>query len=313
MPPDVEQQRARLSMVGPPSFPPPPPPQDPSSSPPPLDHTYETPPTLLKSRSTEEAPRARKEPVKPLPTATFATDGDVEDEITPGYDVIARPKRNRDKSGKKGSGANGKKLPPVKQRSFPEYSSERLQPPSSACALYKDENAKSARTTCISRSPHLYEAVLDDFVVENSPLSAESAHPSKVAVHRPSHIYESPDDVRKQVRPKGTAKKRPPPPAPPTSAAKPDNAPPIVTTETTDGTDPPNGAISRNSQNSDSNMASPVAEIVSNPLSYLGANMAGKRLTVDIQYNVDEEEERESNEPKFLFNKGRLSHFIPVS
>lgn len=321
--PDVKEQSARLSMVGPPSFPPPPPPQDPSSSPP-LEHTYEAPTAIAKSKSTEEAaPRAHKEPAKPPPTAVFSIDADLEDEITPGYEIVTRVKKNRAKSAKKSSRVDTpvKKSPPSKQRSLPENSTDDLKPPLPPPALYKDENAKSSvRSAVIPRSPHLYEAVSDDVIESNRLAAAESSKPSStVAIPRHSHTYETLDDVKnsKKARPtKGrlTAKKRPPPPAPPISGAKPDSGLPIVTTETTDGgSSPPNGVAQRSAVNSSSSLASPVAEIVSNPMSYLGANMAGKKLTVDIQYDADAEEEKESNEPKFLFNKGRLSHFIPVS
>ena len=321
MPPDVKQQSVRLSMVGPPSFPPPPPPEDASSSPP-LGHTYEAPPTLANGRCTEDAtPKVPKEPVKPPPTAVFSIDDDIEDEITPGYEIVTRVKKSRAKSAKKSSRVEApvKKSPPTKQRSLPEDIAAGLKPPLPAHVLFKDENAKSsAPSAVIPRSPHLYEAVSDD-VIESNRLAAESSRPlPNVAVPSCSHTYETLDDVKnsRKARPtKGrpsTTKKRPPPPAPPT---KPDNGPPIVTTETTDGaTDPPtNGVARRSALNSSSSIASPVTEIVSNPMSYLGANMAGKRLTVDIQYDADGEEERESNEPKFLFTKGRLSHFIPVS
>ena len=312
MPPDVKQQSVRLSMVGPPSFPPPPPPEDASSSPP-LGHTYEAPPTLANGRCTGDAtPKVPKEPAKPPPTAAFAIDDDIEDERTPGYEIVTRVKKSRAKSAKKSSRVDApvNESPPTKQRSLPEDIVAGLKPPLPAPALFKDVNAKSsARSAVTQRSPHLYEAVSDDVIESNRP----NQPLPNVAVPRCSHTYETLEDVKKARPTKGrplTTKKRPPPPAPPT---KPDNGPPIA--ETTDGaTDLPTSGVARRSAlNSSSSIVSPVTEIVSNPMSYLGANMAGKRLTVDIQYDADEEEERETNEPKFLFTKGRLSHFIPVS
>ena len=308
LPQDLEKQRARLSLTGPPSFPPPPPPPDTALSSPPLDHTYEAPPRPFKSKPSEEpSSRARKPPAKPPPlSASF--DADVEDEVTPGYDVVSKPKRAREKKTSSSELATNK-LSPNKQKSLPDHGSLQLSP--TAFGMQKDERAKSARSTYIPRSPHLYEAVPDE-VLDSNRQTTESARASAIVVPRHAHIYESPEEVRKKVRRKGpTSKKRPPPPAPPATPAKPDQA---VSTVTSDNGDSPNGTAQlRTAANtSASSMASPVTEIASNPMAYLSTNMAGKRLTVDIQYK-EEEEERDSKEPKFLFNKGRLSHFIHVS
>ena len=280
----------------------------------------------MNSRSTEATgtPKVEKAPAKPPPHSAVFTIDDVEDEVTPGYEIVTRVK-NRAKSANKGSRVDApvKKSPPTKQKSLPEDITAGLKPPLPPPVLYKDEKAKSpAPSAVIARSPHLYEAVSEEVIESNRlTVEAESSRPSStVSVPRCSHTYETLDDVKNSKRPRptkgrpSTAKKRLPPPAPPTSAAKQDSGSPNVTAEMTNGAaDSPNGGVRRSALNSSSSIASPVAEIVSNPMSYLGANMAGKRLLVDIQYDADEEEERETNEPKFLFNKGRSSHFIPVS
>ena len=312
LPQDVEKQRARLSLTGPPSFPPPPPPQDPSSSPS-LGHTYETPPATLAKKSSEEGTSRIHKPPAKLPAftgASFASDADIEDELTPGYDVVSKPKINREKK-PLGADLTINKTPPTKQRSLPDHSS--LQPSPTGSPLHRDGRAKSARSNFIPRSPHLYEPV--DDILETKRLAHGAAKPPAIVIPRRSHIYESAEEVKKKICQKGpTSRKRPPPPAPPVSAAKVDNGVPSVTTQTADDSDSANGVVQRRTAaTSSNNIASPVAELVNNPMTYLGTNMAGKRLTVDIQYDVDEEEERESSEPKFLFNKGRISHFIHVS
>lgn len=294
---DVEHQRARLSVVGPPSFPPPPPPPKPLSSSPPEDHMYETPPALVQMKSVPDSTQchAAEENTQP-PTSSDK----LEDDWTPGYDIISNPK-NR-KSAKKPAAKLPTKLSPSTKQALPE--SQGHPPSSPLSGLYKDERAKLSSSTVASRSPHLYEAVLDE-VLESNRAEAAAPRPASIAVPRRSHIYETPSEVRKKLRRK-TPKKRPPP-APPIDTTKPDHSVPIAATELDEES---NGQPKDGSYDA---LSTPVSEIVSNPISYLGPDLAGKRLTVDIQYNLGEEEEKESNEPKFLFKKGHSSSFIRVS
>ena len=345
---DVEQQRARLSIVGPPSFPPPPPPPPPAeqlSSTPPENHMYETPPALMKSQSVKEpSSQARKEGGKPPAVPPPASNDGEDEEITlPGYDALTKPKKSSVKS-KKGISADLERSPPTKQRSVPEVvaGGGSDAPPllSPLGNMYRDRRAKLASSTVIPRSPHLYEAVSDDFFEGTNRASTEEATATAsrpatiVVVPRHAHIYESADEVRSKMnktRRKASSKKRPPPPAPPTTttaaaatnATKPDDAVPnaAANSATKDVIDGPSGPSPRRSAvvtgNSATSLTSPVTELVANPTSYLGTDLlGGKKLTVDIQYDVTGEEETEQetmSEPRFLFHKGHTSNFIRVS
>ena len=290
---DVEQQRARLSVVGPPSFPPPPPPEE-VSPPPQEDHMYETPPALVKSSlapdPTQEHHHARED-VKAPPTCTAGEN--LKDDFIPGYDVVSNPKSG---------GGKPAKPPPLKQTSAAENSNPQSLPP--PVDMYKDERAKLTCSAIIPRSPHLYEAVPDEMFGAD-----ENARPASIAIPRRVHLYESPSEVHKKMRRDPPPKKRPPPP-PPTAVTKPDHNIPNVATEQVDS---PNEVVRPKPNNA---LVSPVTEIVSNPTAYLGTDLAGKKLTVDIQYDVEEEEEEEegeAREPRFLFHKQHCSNFIHVS
>lgn len=283
----IQQQVAKLSVAGPPSFPPPPPPEDVSSPPPPVDHMYETTPALKKKELSQDSCQSQeKEAPKPAATVTNTT---LKDDWTPGYDVVSKPKK------KTRIATSSQKSPSVNEPS-----------PTSPLDLVKDSRVKSK---LFERAPHLYEAVSDNFGAPDEP-GQGSGRPKNILVPmRHTHIYESADEIQSkvQVRPKShiPSRKRPPPP------------PPDVTTPTkSDGGLPAAAAAeqanlpNRPKPSPDNNkIASPVAEIVSNPMSYLGTDLAGKKLMVDIH----QEGEEEGREPRFLFSKGHSSSFIRVS
>ena len=251
-----------------------------------------------KSTKNSAAKQRVKENVQP-PTNNDKLD----DDWTPGYDVVSKPKNGKST---KNSTAKLTKQSLLTHQSLPEHSLPEgadQQPSSPLAGLYKDERAKFSRSTVTPRSAHLYEAVSDEVLESNR--AAEAARPASIAVPRRSHIYETPSEVRKKMR-RNTPKKRPPP-SPPTHKTKPDNSVPIVATT------PDKDSNGHPKTDPYSALSTPVSEIVSNPISYLGPDLAGKRLTVDIQYNEGEDEEKESNEPIFLFNKGHSSSFIRVS
>ena len=294
---DVEQQRARLSDVGPPSFPPPPPPQD-NSPLPPQDHMYETPPALMQTKPQQDSLQEHDTKQTSKPPVAAPSDEKIKDDWTPGYDVVSNPKKV--KSAKCSPDSPLKNSPP-------EESAQQLSP---SMQLKIGDRTKTCRSTVFVRSPHLYESVPDDRF-ENS--ADECARPKTILVPMRSHIYESPDEVRKKVRKKPPPKKRPPPPPPTnvTTPTKTDNNVPMIATGPAEQVDPPTPPA-RPKSNVNNALTSPVAEIVSNPVSYLGADLGGKRLTVDFQYDM-KDDEKDAKEPKFLFNKGHSSSFIRVS
>lgn len=284
----IQQQAARLSAAGPPSFPPPPPPEDPSS-PTPVDHMYEMTPALKKKEASQDPSESQgSEPTRPPPT-----NNTLEDDFTPGYDVVSKPKK-RKKSSPNSSNAQ---VSPLES----ELSSPTANFPLN---LVKDNRIKSA---IIERAPHLYEAVPDSF---GKPDKAGGNRPKNIAVPmRHTHIYESADDIQPKVRPKSRlpSKKRPPPPPPSATTPTKADAPSIA-----EQANPIPSVPVRPRVNPTNKISSPVAELVSSPMSYLGADLAGKRLTVDVQSDQGEDN-AEGKEPRFLFNKGHSSSFIRVS
>ena len=302
-------------MTGPPSFPPPPPPSEFSPSPPPEDHMYEVPPALSKLRQLSQEPPQEQSDTKAavkVPVSTAPVDSKLDDDgWTPGYDVISKPK----KKGKKPVPGSGSPKPPRKQKSLPVESDQTppfLPPPAQQqpMLLVKEERAKSSQLTMFERPPHLYEVVPDN-VLPNE--TGQRARPKTVLVPmRHTHIYESAEEAQKQVRPKSRIPPRTkrPPPAPP-GAFTPTKACENLPSIATDQVDSSNGVVvqPRANTNNHNLVPSPVKEIVSNPTSYLGINLSGKRPTMDIQ---QPDEKEEVKEPVFLFSKGRSSCFIRV-
>ena len=280
----IQQQAARLSAVGPPSFPPPPPPED-APSPTALDHMYEMTPALIKKEASQDPCEGHgKEATRPA--ATVTNDG-LEDDFVPGYDVVSKPKKKK----KSSTNASSTQTSPLANE----------QSPTSPLNLVKDNRVKS---TIIERAPHLYEAVSDSF---GAPEEPGRNRPKNIVVPmRHTHIYESADDIQPKVRPKSRLPSRKRPPPPPPTATTPDTSAPSIAAEQT------NLPSVRPKVTPTNKMSSPVAELVSSPMSYLGADLAGKKLTVDIQSDQGEDNV-EGKEPRFLFNKGHSSSFIRVS
>ena len=313
---EVQTQVARFSMAGPPSFPPPPPPppSEFSPSPPPEDHMYEVPPALSKLRQLSQEPPQEQSDTKAaakVPVTTVPVDSKLDDDgWTPGYDVISKPKK-----GKKPVPGSGSPKPPRKQKSLPAESDQTppfLPPPAQQqpMLLVKEERAKSSQSTVFERPPHLYEVVPDNVLLDET---GQRARPTTVLVPmRRTHIYESAEEAQKQVRPKSRIPPRTkrPPPAPP-GAFTPTKAGGNLPSIATDQVDSSNGVVvqPRANTNNHNLVPSPVKEIVSNPTSYLGTNLSGKRMTVDIQ---QPDEKEEVKEPVFLFSKGHSSCFIRV-
>ena len=182
--------------------------------------------------------------------------------------------------GKKMEGGGGGVIPP----SLGPKPHSKLTFHSPEMVLMKDEHAKSSSTSAIKRHPHFYDPVDPDSEKKLGPTTP---------TRRP-HIYESADEVTQHGSfQQHKVKKR---------------TLPSNTTSASSG-------VLRSQQDRNQTGMDPVAELVSNPTSYLGTNLASKRLTVDLQCAADvngEERERE-REPIFLFKKGHSSSFIRVS
>ena len=297
---EVEQQRVKLSDVGPPSFPPPPPPQD-SSALPPQDHMYETPPALMQAKPPQDSSQRhdKKQATTCKPPVPAPSGEKLKDDWIPGYDVVSNPQK--DKSAKCSPTASNVWTPDSPLKNSPPEETAQLSP---SMQLKRDDRTKACRSTVIVRPPHLYEAVPDD-LFEGAP--DECARPKTIVVPRRSHIYESPDEVRRKTRKKPPPRKRPPPPPPPANVTTPTKTDLVEQVDSHVPTTP-----AQPKPNANTTLTSPVVEIVSNPISYLGTDLGGKRLTVDFQYDV-KDDEKETREPKFLFNKGHSSSFIRVS
>ena len=291
---DVQKEVARLSMVGPPSFPPPPPPphsESPTPDKQPTEHMYEVPPALDEEKP---LPRAKDSREKPQPPAA-----DEEDEWTPGYDVIAKPKKKPKDSSAPPRGPK----PILKQKSVPAESEKPVR-------LAPKPQVRSAQSAVIERPPHLYETV-----PETMSEGAENiAQPKSVLVPmRHTHIYEMPDQpVKPRPKSRLPPKNRPPP-------TPPGKTPPKTVTNGLGSNDTDRGDVSSSGQRPPPKLASPMTDAT-----HLGANLPGKRLTVDIQYPGGGGDSggvagggggklASGEEPVFLFSKDHSSSFIRVS